>query len=162
MRTLIALSLLSLFSCSCVSQPEGYPCFYEYRETAMSRFPTVWYRVEATPGAIRILVSHEDGKVLIVRAPADIFQQIDKEVKKAHLERLKSRYKPLLRVLDGTTWSIDIHYHDRHVSSHGHQAWPDKKRREGIDAINALLQDLANNARGDDILGEGEYDDFSE
>lgn len=162
MKTILALSLLSLLGCSGSSLPEGLPLRYEYRLSWTMRYPVDWYLVETTDqGVTRILACHDNGEVTIVRAPEDIFARIDKLVRDAHLERLKENYKPHARILDGKSWSISIRYPDKQsIYSSGYHAWPKEQLREGIKAINALLQQLVDNAPGDDILGTGNYEDL--
>ena len=157
MRTLFALSLLSLFACSCAGggMPEGLPSLYEFRYSGTMQYPIEWYRVEtAEDGTLRILSSHGEADILVVRAPEDLLQRIDRLARQYKLYRLKENYQPSFDVWDGNSWSLRIRYSDSFsISSHGYHVWPPKKLRAGMDAINQLLREVVDNAREEDILG---------
>ena len=158
MKPLFALSLLSLFSCSCTGcnrLPDVPPVSYEYTLSAMRYHHLHWYRVETMEdGAVRLLVQHGNSDVLIVRAPDDIFLRIHKLVRKYGLIRLKSDYRTSRKILDGKSWHVSINYPDTDtIYSRGYHAWPGRRLWSGIEAINRMLQDIADTAKDEDILG---------
>lgn len=165
MRTLFALSLLSLFSCGCACStklPDGLPVSYEYNSSGMRAYPIDWYRVEtAEDGTVRILSAHDNGEILIVRGPEDIFRRIDELVRKYRLNKLKSRYKPLANIKDGKSWSVSINYPDDNgIYSRGYHSWPREELWKGVEAINQLLKDLSEAAAEEDILGHEDYHEY--
>lgn len=161
MKTLFALSLLSLLSCRCIGgkMPDGIPTRYEFRCTGAVEYPLEWYLVErADDGTLRILSSQGGPDILIVRAPEDIFTQIGQLARKYGLYRLKEDYQPDFDVFDANSWSFRISYPDyQGISSGGYHVWPEKKLREGIDAINRLLKEIVSSAKEDDILERKSY-----
>ena len=163
MKTLFALSLLSLVGLNCSGDkklPEGIPSRYEYRYSGPVMYPMDWYLVEAgEDGTVRILSSHDGPEILVVRAPEDIFEQIDALVRKYKLQTLKRDYEPSFQVMDGFQWSLSIRYPEyKGVYSSGYHAWPKASLREGIDAINALLKGISEAAQDEDILGHESHD----
>lgn len=162
MKPLFALSLLSLLGCSCLGgkMPDGTPDRYEFRYSGPMMYPLEWYLVErADDGTLRILSSHGEADILIVRAPEDIFQQLDSLARQYRLNRLKEDYQPPFQVLDGNFWSFRLRYPDhQEISSGGYHAWPAKALREGINAINGRLREIVSAAKENDILGHDNHD----
>ena len=166
MKTFLALSFLSLLSCSCIGGvrlPAGPPASYEYSLSGMRAAPMEWYRAETLKdGSLRLLVLRGgDDDVLIVRPPEDLFQQIDSLVRQYGLNRLKSHYQPPVDIRDGNSWSVHIRYPEGdNIHSDGYHRRPRKELQDGIAAINALLRQVAEAATGEDILGHANYRDL--
>lgn len=74
-------------------------------------------------------------------------------VKEYRLDRLKERYRPPMKILDGYQWSVRFRYEENSLSSHGANAWPTRKYRDGIRSINDYLQGLVDAASEADIRG---------
>ena len=165
MKTFLALSFLSLLSCSCIGGvrlPAGPPIRYDYMLSGMRSAPMEWYRAETLEdGSLRLLVLNGRDSVLIVRPPEDLFRQIDALVRQYGLNRLKSRYKPHADIRDGKSWSVYIRYPEGDsIHSDGYHRRPRKELQDGIEAINALLRQVAEAATGEDILGQADYRDL--
>lgn len=159
MKHILSFSLLlTLLSCHFERMPQGLPVFYQYGYYGMRSNPILWLRADRdSSGTPRLSYVRDQFEITIIRAPEDIFLQIDSLARKARLNRLKNIYTPRVEVRDGNSWSFHLDYEQGSVYSHGSNAWPSRELRDGIDAINAYLVSLADAAGEDDILGKEPY-----
>lgn len=159
MKHILSFSLLlTLLSCHFERMPQGLPVFYQYGYYGMRSNPILWLRADRDPsGTPRLSYVRNQFEITIIRAPEDIFLRIDSLARKARLNRLKDRYTPLANIKDGNSWSLNLKYEQGSISSHGSNAWPSRELRDGIDAINAYLESLADAAGEEDIIGKEPY-----
>ena len=140
-RILLLTCMMTLFGCS-QKAPEGAFKGYEYVENGMRAVPQAHYEVffddEGAPFVRHI---NWDGEETVMRAPKDLPAQIDSLVRGHKLHRLKDHYQPPFKVLDGVSWRLYIRYEGGSISSGGYHSRPPERLREGIEAINALLQE---------------------
>ena len=105
--------------------------------------PIVSYElVRSASGEQTLSYSHNDGVIHSVVLKEDALGKIDLMAKRGRLPRLKERYTPLMRILDGYTWSLRISYERDSISSHGNNAYPSHRKWDVIEAINAYLEEL--------------------
>lgn len=159
MKHILSFSLLlTLLSCHSGRMPEGLPVYYQFGYYGMRSNPILWLRVDRDPsGTPRLSYVRNQFEITIIRAPEDILLQIDSLARKASLNRLKNIYTPLADIKDGNSWSFQLKYEQGSIYSHGSNAWPSRKLKDGIDAINAYLVSLADAAGEEDIIGKEPY-----
>lgn len=155
MKTLLALSFLLPLLAGCKACPEGKLTYYEYRYSGTSAWPICYYRVEqnAETGGVTLAYCRNEAEVTLLRVGPEVLGKIEALMKEYKLYRLKDRYLPPVRILDGHQWSIYFGLEGGSVSSHGSNAWPPSKLRGGMDAINDYLQGLVDAASENDIIG---------
>ena len=162
MKTLLALSLLfGLLACG-KERPQGACRMYEYGYSGMRAYPIRYYCVEknADTGEVTLAWSADDPDVKVIRVDPGLPGRIDAVVRAHKLWRLKDAYRPPVRILDGNTWSLRIRYEQNGIYSHGSNAWPGARLRDGIDTVNAMLQELIDAAGEADIIDIQPYRDF--
>ena len=143
-RILLLTCMMTLFGCS-QKAPDGALKGYEYVENGMRAVPQVHYEVlfdaEDAP-----YVRHVkwNGEEIVVPAPSQLPAQIDSLVRRYKLHQLKDHYQPPFKVLDGVSWRLYIRYEGGSISSGGYHTRPPERLREGIEAINELLQGCVN------------------
>lgn len=154
MKRLLAL-LLSVISCGAQAVPEGAPEVYEYTENACYMYPRYYYKVDTgEDGVQRLYYSMDTNEISIIRLKEDVLSQIGAIVAENKLHRLKESYTPLMQVLDGYTWRLEIKYSSAKIYSTGQNARPKQSQRDAIDTINNLLQSIADAAAEEDIIGQ--------
>ena len=155
MKTLFALSfLLPLLACG-QACPEGRLSYYEFSYSGTMAWPITYYRVELDEesGQLTLGWSRSEPEITLIRVGPEVLSHIDALVKEYRLYRLKDRYLPPVRILDGHQWSVYFRYEQDSISSHGSNAWPSGRLREGMDAVNDYLKGLIDAATEDDVIG---------
>ncbi|MBR6002577.1 MAG: hypothetical protein IK045_06920 [Bacteroidales bacterium] len=142
-RFLLLLTMLvPMFGCA-NGRPGGQIVSYEYRYSGCMVHPIVSYElVRSASGKQTLSYSHNDGVIHSVVLQEDALDKIDLMARRGRLCRLKERYTPLMRILDGYTWSLRISYERDSISSHGNNAYPSHRKWDVIEAINAYLEEL--------------------
>jgi hypothetical protein len=134
--------MLSLFNFTS-QRPEGKPMSYEYVMNGTTAFPLENYKLHYDDtGALFIDLVTSDGLEKRITAPAELPGQIDAIVRKYRLWKLKREYMPPFTVYDGYNWHLYIKYKKNSISSGGYNSWPPEKQKNGIKAINELLQSV--------------------
>ena len=95
--------------------------------------------------------------VTIYRVPDEVAARVDEMVRTYKLKKLKHSYKPLVRVLDGKSWTFKVKYKDASIYSGGENAWPSSKLMDGINAIRAYLDEVIAGCSEEDIIGQRDY-----
>lgn len=141
---LLLTCMMTLFGCSQMAT-DGALKGYKYVENGMRAVPQVHYEVlfdaEGVPFVRHI---NWDGEETVTKAPKDLPAQIDSLVRRYKLHQLKDHYQPPFKVLDGVSWRLYIRYEGGSISSGGYHSRPPQRLREGIEAINELLQGCVN------------------
>ena len=143
-KTILLLTMLiPLFGCA-RTRPGGPLVAYEYElQNYRSGWPTVSYQlVLSASGTQTLNYSKCDGVVHAVVLQEDALGKVDQLFRKYRLGRLNESYRPLMRILDGKHWSVRFSYQSDSISSRGSNAYPPRRLRSGIDAINAYLDSL--------------------
>ena len=142
-------------------RPDGPATSYEYQLSGTMRYPIIYYEVDRdSTGAVRIAWSQShDAEIRVIRGPEDFFQRIDGYVVQYKLYRLKERYLPRMRVLDGKMWHAYIRFQDDGISTGGSNAQAPRELMAGIDAINQYIQSLIDASGEEDIIETRSHDD---
>ena len=125
---------------------------FEYTESNMRAYPSVYYKVVRNEEGTLLLKYTQYGPILkVIKAPDDILQVIDSHVQKNKMWNLKNSYVDPL-VLDGYMWDIYIKYEQGSISSGGSNLRPRGKLGAGLESILAYLHSITDNVTEDDII----------
>ena len=162
MNRLIALLLMafSLFGCGIGKggrtqpAPEGPLNSYEFqRSNGRMMYPLKYIRVYRTPeSGVEMEWSDRTDEITVLQLAPDALEHIDALFKEYELKKLKTMYLPFGDVRDGIMWHVYFGYEVHSMSTTADNAWPPKRQQEGIEAINAYLDSLVENASEEDIL----------
>lgn len=134
--------LIPMFGCA-NGRPGSQIVSYEYRYSGCMIHPIVSYElVRSASGVQTLSYSKNDGVIHSIVLQEDALDKIDLMAKHGRLFRLKERYTPLMRILDGYTWSLRIAYERDSISSHGSNAYPSRRKWDVIEEINGYLEEL--------------------
>jgi len=160
MKTLMAFSMLTtLFAAlSCDSAAarftESKLLSYNYSYSGTMAHPITWYRVDTDEnGTVRLSWSKYGPDITVLRAPQDLLDRIAQMARDSKLHKLKENYRTRLNVLDGYSWHLELRYEEGKIYSGGYHSWPNAKLRGGIEAINACLEEIIQNATEADVIG---------
>jgi hypothetical protein len=107
-------------------------------------YPLKFIRVDRQEdGTIEMQWSEMSDEISVFRLPTDALEHIDALFKEYDLKKLKTLYLPFGDVRDGIMWHAYFGYEVNSVSTSGDNEWPPKRQNEGIEAINAWLDSLA-------------------
>ena len=152
---LISAMLFSLFGCSGANgiNLEGAFRYYEYQSSTMRAYPYEYYRLECSEdGALTLSWSKVSSDLTVLRVPDDAAREAVSIIEQYRLTGLKSSYRPVGRVLDGTMWHVYFTVGEKDISCNGENAWPAERQRKGIEAMNAYFNTLIEAAKEEDIL----------
>ena len=142
-------------------RPKGPVVSYEYSYSTMVRYPAEYYRIDRdADGQVCVAWSKQhDADIAVIRGPEDLLDRVAGIVAKYRLYRLKTSYRPRMEVLDGVMWFAAIGYEEDSIYSGGSNAWPPAKQSAGIDAINAMIEELIAASSESDIIARRSHDD---
>ena len=143
------------------SRPQGPVVYYEYSYSTMVRYPAEYYRIDRdADGQVCVAWSkqHAD-EISVIRGPEDLLDRVAGIVAKYRLYRLKTSYRPRMEILDGVMWHAAIGYEEDYIHSGGSNAWPPSKLSMGIDAINAMIEELIAASSESDIIARRSHND---
>lgn len=149
----LTLTLPMPSDCFHRSKFEGPVTSYEYCYNATMAYPLEYYRLETTEeGVARLGHSKGENEIIWIKVDQEVFDTVADLIRQYKLYKLKRDYEPPFEVLDGRSWYLHANNGKDGFSSSGYNAWPPKKLREGIDAVNAYLKSLIDAATPDDII----------
>ena len=160
MKTLMAFSLLTTLLSALSCDPaaarftESRLLSYHYSYSGTMVHPITWYRVDTdSTGTVRLSWSKEGPDITVLRAPQDLPDRIASLAREYKLHKLKENYRTRLNILYGHSWHLELKYEEGKIYSGGYHSWPSSKLRSGIEAINACLEEIIQNATEADVIG---------
>jgi len=122
-------------------------------------YPLEFYQVERdSSGLVRISWSDGGAEIRVIRGPEDFFEKAEAIFKQHKLHRLKASYLPRMTVYDGKMWSVYFRFEHNSTSSSGSNAYPPKKLRAGIWAVNDYINAIIDASSENDIIERRSYD----
>ncbi|MBO7071437.1 MAG: hypothetical protein J6W09_09125 [Bacteroidales bacterium] len=146
------LCLPMTWACNKRQNVSGDIVFFEYKESNMRSYPSLYYKVERNEEGTLLLKYTQYGQILkVIKAPEDILQRIDGYVQENKLWNLKNSYVNI-HVLDGYMWDMYIKYDEGSISSGGSNKRPSGKLGEGLSSILAYLHSITDDVTEADII----------
>ncbi|GEM_PF-975116 len=136
-------------------KPYGNAVSYEYSHKSTAAYPISYYKItKLEDGTVQLAYSsNNENDIHLIKISEEALSKIKQVVQEYKLHKLANSYKPILKILDGYMWHIYIHFEQGYISSHGSNAYPKTKHRNGIKAINTYLDSLIRQQTPADSLG---------
>jgi len=143
--------MFSLFGCGTGGGRFGRPVAkgpltgYEYQKSnGRMMYPLKFIRLYTNAdGGVEMEWSNESDEILVLQLSPAVLQEVGDLVEKHDLKHLKEHYYPVVDIRDGIMWSVRFRFGDVSLYTDGDNVWPAKKKNDGINAINACLDSLA-------------------
>lgn len=151
-------SLFSLICCSVKKMPEGDLLSVEFARSGMRAGYEYEGRVEKdSTGVITLTAMKEPyGPLFEKRLSSNDLQKFRQIIEANKMYKYKDSYRPMVRVLDGWSWSFTAVFSDgTSISSHGSNAGPSD---DGLQEIRELMQELIKDGVKIDTEDEEEKD----
>lgn len=135
-------SLFSLIGCSVKKMPEGELLSVEFARSGMRAGNEYEGRVEKDSSGVITLTAMKEpyGPLFEKRLSAKDLQKFRQIIEENKMYKYKDSYRPMVRVLDGWSWSFTAVFSDgTSISSHGSNAGPSD---DGLQEIRELMQEL--------------------
>ncbi len=144
----------SVFSCGKGTKSDSKVLSYEYSHNGTVAQPLAQFKVEKLDDDSCLVtyynhykeLSHDEYgnyKLDKSKQPIELLDSISMIVKEHKMRKYKKDYKPILDVLDGDSWHLDIQFEDStSISSHGYCAGP------GDDGMTIILRMLRDRIEG--------------
>ena len=152
-------SLFGLICCSVKKMPEGELLSVEFARSGMRAGYEYEGRVEKdSTGVITLTAMKEPyGPLFEKRLSSNDLQKFRQIIEANKMYKYKDSYRPMVRVLDGWSWSFTAVFSDgTSISSHGSNAGPSG---DGLQEIRELMQELIKDGVEIDTEDEKEKDD---
>lgn len=152
-------SLFSLICCSVKKMPEGDLLSVEFARSGMRAGNEYEGRVEKDSSGVITLTAMKDpyGPLFEKRLSANDLQKFRQIIETNKMYKYKDSYRPMVRVLDGWSWTFTAVFSDgTSISSHGSNAGPSD---DGLQEIRELMQELIKDGVKIDTEDEEEKDD---
>lgn len=135
-------SLFSLIGCSVKKMPESELLSVEFARSGMRAGNEYEGRVEKDSSGVITLTAMKEpyGPLFEKRLSAKDLQKFRQIIEENKMYKYKDSYRPMVRVLDGWSWSFTAVFSDgTSISSHGSNAGPSD---DGLQEIRELMQEL--------------------
>ena len=135
-------SLFSLICCSVKKMPEGELLSVELTRSGMRAGFEYEGRVEKDSDGVIILTAMKEpyGPLFEKKLTANDMQKFRQIIEANKMYTYKDSYRPMMRVLDGWSWSFSASFSDgSSISSHGSNSGPSD---DGLQQIRELMQKL--------------------
>ncbi len=152
-RLLFILLMISLFGCGLGRgggrhgwpAPKGPLTSYRFQKSnGRMMYPLKYIDVNTLEdGSVQMEWSNASDEILVLQLSPAVLEQVGKLVDEHNLKHLKEKYYPRALVHDGIMWSVRFGFGEVRLNTDADNMWPPKKQKEGIDAINAYLDSLA-------------------
>ena len=126
---------------------------YEYESNTMREYPHEYYRLGySEENGITLSWAKSNSNITVLHVSKEAMEKVAAMINEYKLTKLKNSYVPPVMIHDGIQWSISIRSGKKHVSSHGSNAWPPDKQKDGINEIHAYLDSLIEAATEEDVI----------
>ena len=156
LTVIVLLSLIAPIASACPTQKvKGELVYYEYRRQGDHLWIHEYYKLMRLDDGTPVLkYSHHGPIAKVIRVPEEAFPMVADMVRKYKLRRLKYDYTAPLEILAANTWNLWVMYDGGCISSGGFNGGrPPRRLDAGIEAVNAYLHSLTDNAADEDIIG---------
>ena len=126
---------------------------YEYESNTMREYPHEYYRLGySEENGITLSWAKSNSNITVLHVSKEAMEKVAAMIDEYKLTKLRNSYVPPVMVHDGIQWSLSIRSGKKHVSSHGSNAWPPDKQKDGINEIHAYLNSLIEAAAEEDVI----------
>ena len=135
---------MTLFTCSCAAKESAKKVVWlGYHESSSAIYPTVHYDFQLEEDGTYTLIngadrSPEEAQLAVV--PAEVAERLTEIVAEERMSRYRKNYRPLMAILDGTSWDLSIQFDDESViTSSGYAKHP---RGKGLQRLEEYLNEV--------------------